>query len=190
MKKLYTTLLILMTISPCIFAEGEVAEEKPADPPPKKTSKSSVLKQLYFGGAVRLSLGEYTVVGIEPMVGYKFSQKASAGVTARYDYIRDSRYSDTRETSEYGGSIFGRYRVTKNLYAQVEPAIYNHELYYNNNTSEREWVPYLYLGGGYRKPLGKRSWLYGQIMFDVLQDDKSPYDDWTPFFSIGAGTGF
>ncbi len=158
--------------------------------PDETEPRSSIRDNLFYGGYINLSFGNYSVLGIEPMVGYKWDENISTGVKLRYDYIRDSRYDTTRTTSNYGGSIFGRYRITSEFYAQLEPAAYNYELYYSDGSSEREWVPYLFAGGGYRKPLGERSWLYVEIMFDLLQDEKSPYDDWTPFFSIGAGTGF
>lgn len=176
----------------------ENTEAKPAETsndwkPELDKPKKSIMNDLFFGGYVRLSFGDYSVIGIEPMVGYRVSKKFSTGVKLRYDYIRDSRYAETQTSSNYGGSIFGRYRITPKFYAQLEPAMYNYELFYVNGgniTSEREWVPYLFAGGGVRQPLGGKAWVYGEIMFDLLMDDKSPYDDWTPFFSIGVGTGF
>ena len=57
-------------------------------------------------------------------------------------------------------------------------------------TSEREWVPFLLLGGGLSKMVGARSWAYVEVLVDVLQDDNSPYDDWDPFVSVGVGVGF
>ena len=155
--------------------------------------RRSIRENLFFGGYISLSFGDYSVFGIEPMIGYHINPKFSTGLKIRYDYIRDDRYSETLTSSNYGGSIFGRYRITPKFYAQVEPAMYNYELHYFNGTdfsSEREWIPYLFAGGGFRQPLGERSWAYVEVMFDLLMDDKSPYDDWTPFFSIGVGTGF
>jgi hypothetical protein len=32
--------------------------------------------------------------------------------------------------------------------------------------------------------------MFVQVLFDVLQNNDSPYDDWEPFFSIGIGVGF
>jgi hypothetical protein len=29
-----------------------------------------------------------------------------------------------------------------------------------------------------------------EVLFDVLQDSNSPYEDWAPFVSIGVGVGF
>ena len=157
---------------------------------PAAKSKGSFKSNLFYGGYINLSFGSYTVIGIEPMIGYKLTPKLSAGVKVQYNYIQDDRYAKSYTTSTYGGSIFGRYLVTPKFYAQVEAASYSYEFFYFNGGSEREWVPFLLAGGGFIQPLGERSWLNVQILFDVLQDDKSPYEDWEPFFSIGIGAGF
>ena len=43
---------------------------------------------------------------------------------------------------------------------------------------------------GFRKPMGKRASLNVQVLFDVLQNDNSPYKAWEPFYSVGVGVGF
>jgi hypothetical protein len=155
----------------------------------KRTSKpkTNFKDNIFYGGYINLSFGSYMVIGIEPMIGYKLTPKFSAGVKLRYDYIQDDRYAKSYTTSTYGGSIFGRYLVNPKFYAQAEAATYSYEYYFSD---EREWVPFVLLGGGYIQPLSERTWLNVEILFDVLQDEKSPYDDWQPFFSIGVGTGF
>jgi hypothetical protein len=155
--------------------------------PPAKKSKQNFKKNIFYGGYINLSFGDYTVIGIEPMIGYKLTPKFSAGVKLRYDYIQDDRNDRSYTTSTYGGSIFGRYLVTPKFYAQAEAASYSYENYFSG---ERDWVPFVLLGGGYIQPLSERTWLNIQILFDVMQDNKSPYDDWEPFFSIGVGAGF
>ena len=159
--------------------------------PPAAAPRGAFVDKLFYGGSVNLSFGNYSVVGIEPMAGYRLTPKLAAGVKVRYDYIRDDRYAETRTTSTYGGSVFARYLVTPKIYAQVEPATYNYESFYRTGGSAgRDWVPMLLVGGGLVQPLSERTWLNAQILFDVLQDEKSPYDDWTPFLSIGIGAGF
>ncbi len=162
--------------------------EKETIPPAKP--RKDVKSNLFYGGYINLSFGDYSVIGIEPMVGYKLTPKLSTGVKVRYDYIEDRRYSQTRTTSTYGGSLFTRYVVARTLYAHIEPASYNYELYHLNGSSEREWVPFLFVGAGYIQPVSDRTWLNVQILFDVLNDKNSPYDEWIPFFSIGVGVGF
>ncbi|MEE9368699.1 MAG: hypothetical protein V3V05_07515 [Pontiella sp.] len=157
---------------------------------PAAKPQSSIKNNIFYGGYINLSFGSYKVIGIEPMIGYTLTPKLSTGVKVKYNYIQDDRYARSYTTSTYGGSIFARYRVTPKFYAQLEPATYSYESFHLNGTSERDWVPFFLMGGGFTQPLGERSWLFIEVLFDVLQDNKSPYDDWEPFFSIGAGTGF
>jgi len=145
---------------------------------------------LFYGGYINLSFGSYRVIGVEPMIGYRVNPRFSAGVKARYNYIEDDRYAVKRTTSTYGGSVFGRYRINPKIYAQAEAASYNYETFYLGGGSERDWVPFLLLGGGVMQPLNEQTWLYVELLFDVLQDEKSPYEDWEPFLSIGVAVGF
>ena len=137
-----------------------------------------------------LTVGDYTRIGIYPLVGYKLKPKLSVGVKIAYEYIRDNRYSSTYETSNYGYSVFSRYRIIPALYAHVEYARLNYELYNSLGESHREWIPFLLVGGGYSKRMGANAWLNLQVLFDVLQDDRSPYNTWDPIFSVGIGVGF
>ena len=206
MKTMISALLILCCVggmqsiaetTPVSAENGDAVDSQPpAEQPALATKKSADSKSkrnirdnLFFGGYINLSFGSYTVIGIEPMVGYRLTSKFSTGVKVRYNYIEDDRYAQTYTTSTYGGSLFGRYFVTPKFYAQAEAATYNYETFYFGGGSDREWVPFLLLGGGIKQPLSERTWLNVEILFDVLQDDGSPYEDWEPFFSIGIGAG-
>ncbi len=207
MKTIISSLLILFSaggfqaIAESVPAAAEKGDEVSHPPlaeettsPNKKTSaskpKKNIRSNLFYGGAINLSFGSYMVIGIEPMVGYKLTPKLSTGAKIRYNYIEDDRSAKSYTTSTYGGSLFGRYLLTPKYYAHVEAASDNYEFFFLNGSSERDWVPFLFMGGGIIQPLSERTWLNFEILFDVLQDDKSPYDDWEPFFSIGIGAGF
>ncbi len=146
--------------------------------------------KIYFGGYVNFSLGSYTMVGVEPMVGYKVLPFLSLGFKVRYEYISDKRYTEEYNTSSYGASLFTRLTFKRRIYLHAEYAGYNYELYDESGESVREWVPFLFLGGGFNQPLGGRTSLNAQVLFDVLQDDSSPYKRWEPFYSVGISVGF
>ncbi len=155
----------------------------------KKKSKFNKNK-LYFGGYANMSFGSYTVIGAQPLVGYKLTPKFSVGATLSYEYIKDKRYVEDYTTSNYGASVFTRLRILPTLYAHVEFSGMSYDLYNSVGESEREWVPFLYVGGGYSQPISKNVWLNAQILFDVINSEKSPYKDWEPYYSIGIGVGF
>jgi hypothetical protein len=178
--------------------EQEQVTEAPAQPaetpPPTQEAppqqKKSAKDKIYFGGYVNMSFGNYTIIGIEPMIGYKLIPRLSIGAKIRYDYIQDKRFDETYTSSSYGASIFSRLVLVRGLYAHVEYAGYNYKRYIESGESEREWVPFLLVGAGYTLRVGKRASVNAQVLFDVLQDNQSPYKNWEPFYSVGVGVGF
>ena len=124
------------------------------------------------------------------MVGYKITPKLSGGIKIVYEYINDSRYEAARTWHDYGGSLLLRYRIIPSVYAHAEYAYMSYQVTVKNYTSERDWVPFLLLGGGYSQLVGGNTWAYVQVLFDVIQDEKSPYDTSDPFISVGVSVGF
>ena len=160
-----------------------------ASPSLNNRNENKFNDRIYFGGNIGLMFGDYTLIGIYPLVGYKFTQKLSCGTKISYEYIHDKRYSTTYETSTYGGSLFSRYRIIPQIYTHVEFAEMNYELFYTFE-SKREWVPFLFVGAGISQPIGRNSWMNIQVLFDILQDEHSPYKKGEPFYSVGFGIGF
>ena len=186
MKFIY---LLTLTLLLSVVGFGQVQDSTIAEQPNPEKSKIDKSK-IYYGGFLNLSFGSYTVIGVTPLVGYKVSPKFSVGSQLTYEYVKDKRYNTDYETSNYGISIFSRYRIFPQLYTHVEFSEMNYKLYYTNGTSNREWVPFLWLGGGYSQPITRNTWFNAQVLFDVLQNENSPYNNWDPFFSVGVGVGF
>lgn len=190
----------LFVISVFVLSSVIVAQDQPVvnmtdsavTSPPKQTS--SLASKIYYGGNIGFNFGNYTRISAEPLVGYKVTPKFSVGAKLRYEWIRDKRYDPTLTTSNYGGSIFSRYRIISQLYVHAEFAAVSYEYYKptldNLTNTEREMVPFLLLGGGYTQRLGNNTWAYVEALFDVLQDENSPYEEWEPFISVGVGVGF
>ncbi len=145
--------------------------------------------RLYYGGYVNMSFGSITSIGFAPLVGYKVTPKWSVGSQLTYEYYKDKRYDRDFSSSNYGWSIFNRYRFVPRLYGHVEFELMNYE-FYNLSGSDRTWVPFLYVGGGLSQPVSSNVWFNAQLLFDVLQNKNSPYKSWEPFYSIGFGIGF
>ena len=174
---------------------GTPAATPPAATPPPATtqtaaasSKPAWRERIYYGGTVTLSFGNATRIGVAPMLAYKLTPKLSAGVEVGYEYVN---YDDFDQSSHnYGGSVFGRYRLIPQLYAHAEYQLVNYDIPTGIDTSARETVPFLLVGGGFCKQVAPNTWGYVEVLVDVLQDDQSPYEDWDPVVSIGVGVGF
>ncbi len=159
------------------------------------TKKSSFSEKVYYGGGVGFNFwGDYFRISVGPMVAYKVTPKLSAGVKLMYEYINDSRYTTDVTSNNYGGSIFSRFRVIPQFYIHAEFAYYSYQhsgkILNTTYDSEREWVPFLLLGGGYSQQLSRNTWVYAQALWDVIQDEKSPYSGNEPWVSVGVGVGF
>lgn len=168
-----------------------------APPPPStsqvRSSQPPLRDRVYFGGSVVFSLGgDVSTIGVYPMIGYKIKPKWSVGLEAGYEHVT---YDDIDESADnYGGSLFTRYRLLPSIYAHAEYQMINYEFFIPAPNLEfestRDWVPFLLLGGGLSRQIAPRTWAYAEILFDVLRDNNSPYDDWEPFISVGVGVGF
>ncbi|MDX2443423.1 MAG: hypothetical protein QNK30_06445 [Bacteroidales bacterium] len=155
----------------------------------KQSVKKQKQKRVYFGGNVAFNFGSYTRIGIYPLIGFKITPKFSLGLKIGYEYVKDNRYSPSYETSNYGGSVFARYRIIPRLYVHAEYELTNYDIW-DGAESNREWVNFLLLGAGYSQPIGGNAYVNAQVLFDVLQSENSPYQPWEPIFSVGVGVGF
>ncbi len=175
---------------PMVQPASPAATPPPATPTQTAapTTKPSWRERIYYGGTVTFSFGNATRIGIAPMVAYKVTPKLSAGVEVTYEYVN---YDDFDQSSNnYGGSVFGRFRFVPQLYAHAEYQVVNYELPTGVNTSSRETVPFLLVGGGFSRRVAPNTWAYVEVLVDVLQDEQSPYEDWDPVVSVGVGVGF
>jgi hypothetical protein len=159
---------------------------------PKKTS---ILDDFYFGGNLYFTFGSYTSIGIWPSAGYKITPKLSVGIQPGYEYLKyDNYYGGTYESSNYGVRFFSRFRVIPQAYLHAEYATINYGFQSQNANGDivesRDWVPFLFLGAGVSQSIGGRTFMYAQILFDVINDENSPYRNGEPFLSIGVVAGF
>lgn len=173
-----------MISAPLFSQQTDSTQSKP------EKKKTAVANPVYYGGNIGLSFGSYFRISIMPLVGYKLSPQASVGLKIGYEYIEDKRYEEKLTSSNYGASIFGRYRVIPNIYLHAEFAYYSYKFKISDLESDRTWVPFLYVGGGYIQPIGPNTSLFVEVLVDVLQDANSPYKAWDPVISIGVAAGF
>jgi hypothetical protein len=191
MRRISSVIIVLILVSGAAFAQeadSAYTYVAPEDPPP--ASKDSGPSRFYYGASLGFSFGDYTRISIAPLLGYRLSRKWSIGGRVAYEYIKDTRYEEDYTAHNYGGSLFGRYRPIPKLYLHGEYAYMSYDLWSADGSSNREWVPFLLLGGGYVQPISPRAAFFVEVLFDVLQDDMSPYEEWKPWISVGVSAGF
>lgn len=171
--------------------------------------------RIIFGGWGNFGIGNGILnLGITPVVGYRITDGFSAGIGFGYQYFRVKNYNtviiDGNTGAEefrplnahiYSPSVWGRHIIWNNIFAQVE---YEHNIfsqtYYTNDftifpdlpvikETETITVPSLLVGGGLRQPLGRRASVVFMVLYDVLQDENSPYYQ-TVAIRFGVNFGF
>ncbi len=192
----YTTfLLAFLMVHAIIMAQttDPSSESMPTFDPTKqneKSQKTDYASKIFYGGSLGLSFGSVTSIRINPLVGYKITPKFSAGITGLYEFNSYDTYYGRQDYNNYGGSVFTRFRFIPQAYAHAEFNYINYEFSGLNNNRYRQGVPFILLGGGFAQRIGNNTFAYAQILFDVLQDQHSPYNSWEPFYSVGVSVGF
>jgi hypothetical protein len=197
MKYRLQSLAILIFFVSTVYSQqtdsmkAQAADTTKIVPPPVAVPEATPAQgKVYYGGYVGATFGDYSSIEVSPMVGYHVSPVVSAGVRFNYEYISSEAYGQDFNASNYGGSVFSIARVHPNIFLQAEFQYMSYEWPTSLTTTTREWVPFLYLGGGAVKQLSGNVSLVATVLVDVLQDDNSPYKDWEPMISIGVIAGF
>jgi hypothetical protein len=156
-------------------------------------------QRIFFGGDFGLSFGTNTYINLAPIVGYKVTNRLSAGLGPIYIFEK-YRYWDYK-TSTYGGKAFLSFTVFKdigqylnigigNIIFHAENEIINLEkLYYDYQNGkiytldERLWIDNLLVGGGLNQPLGARGGINIYVLWDVTQNPYSPHSN--PIVRLG-----
>ena len=188
-------LVLVISVASLLVAQQEdstITQEKNKTEMTKSNHSES---KWYYGGNIGFSFwNNYFYLSISPLVGYKVTPQFSVGGKIGYAYTSDSSIDPTLNTSSYGGSIFTRYRIIPQIYVHGEFAYVSYENVYlkpiSGYTTERNWVPFLLLGGGFSQLISPNVWAYAEILFDVINDKNSPYEVGDPFISLGVGVGF
>ena len=147
-------------------------------------------EKVYYGGYANFSVGQYTRIGFEPLIAYKLFPKFSVGGKLSYEFVKDKRYANDYESSNYGFSLFARRRFFRRLYAHIEYSEMNYKIYDELGSHDRYWVSFLYLGGGVSLPISRSASLNAEVLWDLIQDQHSPYKSLQPFVNVGIGIGF
>lgn len=185
MKKIILSLVICSIFSTILFAQDEEKE------------KGFKKENLFTGGSVTLSFfGGSTILGANPIFGYKLAEFVDAGIVANFistsqrDYLE---FDDKVKQTVYGGGLFTRLYPVNFIFLQGQFEHNFIKLRYIPSSSA--YLPYketveansFLVGGGYcqgRQP-GSNTFYYVSLLFDVIKNENSPYVD----VKVDQGTG-
>ena len=127
-------------------------------------------QRLFFGGDIGLSFGTNTYINLAPVVGYRITNRLSAGFGPIYIFEK-YRYYDI-QTSTYGGKAIASFAVIRNVNQYLNIGIGNILLHAENEyiniqkleystvtgkiytLDERLWIDNLLAGVGLNFPFG------------------------------------
>lgn len=159
----------------------------------QKTVAQPKVNRWFAGGMIGAGFSSYSAyVSIEPMIGYNITPAFQVGTRLTYifnSYKIYNGYQDIKyNLNSFGIGLFSRYIIYKGLMAQVEYENLNLEYVNYNYQETRTWVPSLFIGGGYIQTMGGQGFASFAILWNVLENEYSPYTN--PIIRIGFGVGF
>jgi hypothetical protein len=144
---------------------------------------ASLIDKLSLGGNFSLQFGNVTFIDISPMVGYRFTDRFTAGPGITYRYLK---FRGFEGSSVYGGSLFARHIIGSQFFAHAQYESLNAEYLTSlQDPVQRGWVPGFFLGGGIFQPLGRRGVVNISALYNLMYDPvRSPYNSpWV--FNVG-----
>jgi hypothetical protein len=160
----------------------------------KKSKNHDILSRMDFGGIIGAQFGDVTYIEVSPIASYRVTEKFHAGLGLTYQYYNynDPNPAYSYSSSAYGGSIFARYFIWRDLFGHVEYA----PLYITNFVfpptvmpdNSAPWAHDVFIGGGYRQWIGEKATVNLMLLFNVNETVYSPYSN--PIIRIGFGVGF
>jgi hypothetical protein len=157
-------------------------------------------ENLFLGGSLALGFGSYQFnIGATPEVGYSLNNWLDAGVLLNFNYnsVRADPYYNYNiryHIFNYGAGMFARAYPLPFLFFTAQPE-YNwinanqKDMNSGSEYSYNTGATSLLLGVGYGQRVVGEGSFYISIMFDVLGNENSPYNDFKghPLPVIKAG---
>jgi hypothetical protein len=136
-----------------------------------------------LGGNFGLQFGNYTIVALSPLLNYHVNTSLVVGAGPIYQYvsINDPYWGEYYSGSIYGGRVTAIYYLPgrlSNIFLMGEYDVINFP-YINSITGEnsRKTLGIPLVGGGYRQPVGSRSYFTLAALWDLSGSPDSPYSN-------------
>jgi hypothetical protein len=196
-RRLLILIFGLLLLSPALFSQVEERVPPTGKDHPDK-EKLTFKERLVFGGDIGLSFGTITYIKLAPVIGYRLTDRLTAGLGPIYIYEKYKYYN--LESSTYGGKVVASFTILRgsdiglnvgigNIMLHAENEVINVEPLFQYLTTgdyffgNRLWIDNLLLGGGISQPISGRFSVSVFILWDVTQNQYSPYSN--PILKFG-----
>lgn len=146
--------------------------------------------KMFYGGNIDLWFStNYSIFLIQPIIGYKLTDKFQIGIDPLYIYSSQT-FKDYYTGADfklninaYGPGVFSRYLINDNIFAHVEYMGLSYNYYIESTgTNLSKFSNSMYVGGGYM-PGG--SGIYIMALYDLLHDTKTSLNRDPLVFRVG-----
>lgn len=191
MRIVYYKILTILTLFCLAFPASGAGWE---DPP-------SFRDRLFFGGNFGLSFGDVTSIIVSPIAGFYITPRLAGGLGVRYEYYKSNYPGHVPyDTHIYGGSVFSRYMIIKNMgeaigfggwgtgvFLQGEYEALSLERQHfdlsGSNPDGRFYLHSVLVGGGIYQPIGQRSGFLITVLWNLNESVNSIYSN--PVIRVG-----
>lgn len=165
-------------------------------------NKSPFADKLVFGGGLGLQFGNLTLIDLSPVVGYRLTERLETGIGLTYKYYKYKNYWYDYLTNQsydlkshiYGGSVYVRYHVLRNVFihTEFEQLKYRYTQYYNTGSGPAREnhvanISSVFIGGGYKQPISQNSYFFIMGLWNLTETSMSPYNN--PILRMGVILG-
>lgn len=183
--------LILVFFSVVMLSSFSLSAQDSIRIPPRPKNHD-IRDRIDIGGYLGLQFGTLTFINISPLVSYRITPKFHAGLGLTYMYYSENSIYGHYSSNSYGGSIFARYFIWRDLFAHFEyaPLYSTNFVYYppyTNPDGKGPWAQDVLIGAGYRQWIGDKASVNLMLLWNLNQTIYSPYSN--PIFRIGFGVG-
>lgn len=182
---LFSILLLMMASSAFAQDNGPKVRNANEDGEERIDEKGFKKHNLFTGGTATLAFySGGSVLGANPMLGYKLNDYFDAGVVLNFAYTGQRDYmvvNDKLKQFVYGPGVFLRAYPVPFLFAQAQVehnfTTQSYRALGGNVTSSTKDASSLLLGAGFAsgRVKGGTTFFYMSLLFDVLKNRNSPY---------------
>ena len=153
---------------------------------------STPSKRIFWGGDLGLSFGTLNNISLNPVIGYRLTNRLSTGVGINYSYAKSSYYN--YEGSMYGGNVFSSCTIIKDLgdvlqaykgsgiLIYTEYSAINISNYYDYPGTLIKWIGTPLAGFALQTPIGEKSYMLIMVLYNFNECSMSPYSN--PVFRV------
>jgi hypothetical protein len=143
---------------------------------------------IIYGGNFGLQFGNTTVIDISPNIAYQFNHFVLTGSGVTYQYYNTTVSGISESDHIFGWRVFTEVSLIQNIVAHLEYETLNMKIPAYEGGYNREWINCFLVGGGYRQMITDHSFASINILWDVIGNPHSPYQN--PIYRFGFGFGF